>query len=66
LPKAGTAIKREYKGKTYQMTVHDTDFEYEGKRFSSLSTMAREITGQVWNGYLFWGLTTRVAKKGAA
>ena len=66
LPKAGTVIEREHKGKVYKVTVHDTDFEYQGKRFNSLSTIAREITGQVWNGYLFWGLIVRGAKKGAA
>ncbi len=65
LPKAGSVIEREHKGKMYKVTVHDTDFEHAGARYASLSTLAREITGQVWNGYLFFGLTGRAAKKGA-
>jgi len=65
LPKAGTVIERDYKGKRYKVTVHDTDFEYAGKRFASLSAIAKEITGQIWNGFLFFGLAS-LAKKGAA
>jgi len=63
LPPAGSKIKREYKGKVYQVTVHDHDFEYSSKRYGSLSTIAREITGQVWNGYLFFQLTQRRGKE---
>jgi hypothetical protein len=62
LPRAGTKLKREYKGKAYQVTVHEQDFEYASKRYASLSTLAREITGQVWNGFLFFGLTKRPGK----
>jgi len=62
LPKAGTTLVREYHGKSYQLVVHDRDFEYEGKRYGSLSTVAREVTGQVWNGFLFWGLKPAASK----
>lgn len=59
LPLAGTKLKRDYKGKTYQIVVHEGDFEYASKRYGSLSTIAKEITGQVWNGFLFFHLTQK-------
>jgi len=65
LPKAGSALEREYKGKRYEVTVHDVDFEYAGNRYASLSAIAKEITGQVWNGFLFFGIASQ-SKKGAA
>jgi hypothetical protein len=64
LPKPGTVIRREYNGKEYAVTVHETDFEYRGKRYASLSKIAKDITGTHWNGWLFFNLATR--KRGAA
>jgi hypothetical protein len=31
-------------------------FEYEGRKYKSLSAIAAEITGTRWNGFLFFGL----------
>jgi hypothetical protein len=59
LPKPGTVLRREYDGKEYAVTVHEADFEYRGKRYGSLSKIAKEITGTHWNGWLFFNLTTR-------
>lgn len=64
LPKPGTVLRREHEGKEYAVTVRDNDFEYRGKRYASLSKIAKEITGTHWNGWLFFNLTTR--KRGAA
>ena len=36
--------------------VLNDGFEYDGRRFSSLSGIAGEITGTRWNGFLFFGL----------
>jgi Protein of unknown function (DUF2924) len=36
--------------------VLTSGFEYEGRRFSSLSHIARDITGTRWNGFVFFGL----------
>ena len=48
---------REWKGKTYDVTViSDKCFECEGKRYKSLSAVAREITGTRWNGKVFFGV----------
>jgi len=37
--------------------VFDDGFEYDGRHYASLSALAREVTGQRWNGPLFFGLT---------
>jgi hypothetical protein len=31
-------------------------FEYEGRRYGSLSKIATEITGTRWNGFTFFNL----------
>ena len=59
LPKIGTTITREYKGKTLRVRLLEKGFEYQGGEFRSLSAVAREITGSTWNGFLFFGLAER-------
>ena len=34
-------------------------FEWQGRKYKSLSGIAREITGVRWNGYRFFGLQVR-------
>jgi hypothetical protein len=36
--------------------VLDDGFEYEDRHYTSLSTIAGEITGTRWNGFAFFGL----------
>ena len=63
-PMPGTLLTRLYQDKAYQVTVtHDNQFEFEGRLYSSLSVIAREITGTRWNGPLFFGLRKSVNKK---
>ena len=57
LPKPGAAIRRIYKGREIVVRVLDDAFEYDGKRYRSLSAIAQAITGAHWNGLLFFGLT---------
>jgi hypothetical protein len=64
LPPVGTVIRREHEGEVYEITVLEAGFDYEGRYYPTLSTVAREITGTTWNGFLWAGLTTR--KKRAA
>ena len=62
---AGTYLERDWNGRRYSVMVTDGGFEFEGKHYTSLSTIAREITGCVWSGPLFFGLkmdTRRDAK----
>jgi len=34
-------------------------YEYQGRPYQSLSSIARAITGTRWNGWLFFGLKNR-------
>lgn len=56
LPKAGTLLTREFKGKVHVVTVLEDGFEYDGRRYKSLSKIATEIAGTRWNGFMFFGL----------
>jgi hypothetical protein len=55
-PIAGTRLIREWKGVEHCVTVRDEGFEYQGRPFTSLSAIARTITGTRWNGLVFFGL----------
>jgi hypothetical protein len=54
-PIVGTRL-REWQGVEHTATVLDDGFEYQGRRYKSLSAIARAITGTRWSGPLFWGL----------
>lgn len=58
-PVSGTILSRLYQGTEYRVTVRDADFEYGGQLFSSLSAIAKRITGTQWNGRVFFGLVRR-------
>lgn len=66
LPKPGEILHREHHGKVIEIKVLEHGFEFDGRTWRSLSAIAREVTGVVWNGYLWAGLVKRVAKKGGA
>jgi hypothetical protein len=63
--KPGTQLIRSWKGKTHTVTIEEAGYQYEGRRYRSLSEIARHITGTQWSGPLFFGLKSRKAKKGA-
>jgi hypothetical protein len=53
----GTVLTREDRGIEHHVAVaQDGQYEYEGRRYPSLSMIAREITGTRWSGPLFFGL----------
>lgn len=54
--KPGTRLLRAWRGQTYTVTVADPGFIYESRTYSSLSVIAREITGTPWSGPAFFGL----------
>ena len=56
LPIPGTVISKVYKGTVIDVKVLDKGFEYAGKPYRTLSAIAGAVTGQHWNGYLFFGL----------
>jgi hypothetical protein len=42
--------------------VCDDSYEYQGRRYQSLSAIARAITGTRWNGWVFFGLKNQRAR----
>ena len=63
LPVPGTEITREYHGKQLVVRVLEDGFEYDGRRFRSLSAIASKATGSRWNGFLFFGLKGREGQR---
>ncbi len=59
LPMPGTVLTRPYKGRTLAVMVLEDGFEYEGRRYSSLTAIAKAVTGSHWNGMHFFGLKRR-------
>ncbi len=57
LPMPGTQLTRDFQGRKIIVIVREHGFEYEGRIFKSLSSVAKTATGTHWNGYLFFGLT---------
>lgn len=55
-PPPGTLLTRTYKGQLLEIEVLAEGFSYDGERFSSLSAVAKHITGSHVNGYRFFGL----------
>jgi len=47
---------REWDGMEHTVTVMKDGFDWQGRKFKSLSAAARAITGTQWNGYRFFGL----------
>lgn len=64
LPDVGTVLVREHAGLTHEVEVLESGFRYSGRRYGSLSAIAKEITGTAWNGFLFFGLTAKPVKHG--
>lgn len=57
--KPGTRLVREWSGVTHTVVIFGDGVEWRGKRYRSLSIVAREITGAHWSGPRFFGLTGR-------
>lgn len=57
LPSGGSWIEKQYKGKLLRVKVLEKGFEHEDEFFTSLSKLARAVTGQKSiNGYAFFKL----------
>lgn len=54
--KPGSRLVREWHGKPYQVMVTDKGFEWESEEYTSLSAIAKAITGAKWSGPRFFGL----------
>jgi hypothetical protein len=56
LPSSGARLVRDWRGKTHVVDVTQDGYVWQGKSYSSLSVIAREITGARWSGPRFFGL----------
>ncbi len=52
----GVVLVKNYKGKRYEVAVTERGFMYNGKNYSSISAVAKAITGTHWNGKRFFGI----------
>jgi hypothetical protein len=59
LPPPGNYVERLYKGKMIRVLVLTDGFEYEGRRYRSLSNIAGEVSGSSYNGFVFFKLGKR-------
>ena len=59
LPPAGSLLTRWYKGQSIEVKVLEHGFDYQGRAFSSLSALAKQITGSHCSGFSFFGLGRR-------
>jgi len=59
MPSPGSVLTRQYHGREIRVTTLDDGFEWDGRRYGSLSEVARAVTGQHWSGPLFFGLRKR-------
>jgi len=55
----GTQLVREWNGRVYRVSVTAHGFEMDGQSYSSLSAIAKRITGAEWSGPRFFGLNRR-------
>lgn len=59
----GTTLMRSWGDRTWSVLVTEDGLVFDGRRYASLSQIAREITGAHWSGPRFFGLTVTGARK---
>ncbi len=59
--KPGTRLVRDWGGASHHVLVLESGYHYRDRRYSSLSQIARDITGAHWSGPRFFGLRERAA-----
>lgn len=62
----GTQLVREHGGELHRVVVLEKGFSWNGSSYTSLSEIARTITGTSWNGPAFFGLRSTKALSGLA
>ena len=66
MAQSGTILIREWQGTAHRVTMLDDGVSFNGKRYRSLSEVAREITGSRWSGPRFFGLRSQVTENNHA
>ncbi len=62
--KSGTRLLRQWRGQSHEVSVTESGYEYRGTAYSSLSQIARKITGTRWSGPAFFGLNKTASAGG--
>ncbi len=57
--KTGASLVRRWRGHTHTVLVGEDGFEYDGRRYRSLTVIAERITGAHWSGPRFFGVNKR-------
>jgi hypothetical protein len=57
--KSGATLVRQWRGHTHTVLVREDGFEYDGRRYRSLTVIAEKITGAHWSGPRFFGVSKR-------
>jgi hypothetical protein len=55
--KTGATLVRRWRERTHTVLVREDGFEYEGRRYRSLTVIAEQITGAHWSGPRFFDLS---------
>jgi hypothetical protein len=64
-PRPGTRMVRQWQGKLHEVVTLESGYSYEGQKYTSLSEIARAITGTRWSGPAFFGLKKRRTEEAA-
>ena len=64
--KPGTMLMREHGGRVHHVMVVEGGFAWQGRTYTSLSEIARLITGTQWSGPRFFGLREGRDRNGIA
>jgi hypothetical protein len=59
LPPAGAQLHKTYKGKKLAVYVGDSNFDFNGTTYGTLSAVAKAISGSHVNGFTFFGLKSK-------
>lgn len=58
--KPGSRLVRHWHDRVYSVSALDQGFEFEERHYSSLTHIARQITGAAWSGPRFFSLKRRI------
>ena len=59
--KPGTRLVRGWRGRTVNVLVTESGFEFDGRQYRSLTQISGEVTGTHWSGPRFFGLKAKKA-----
>lgn len=61
LPPPGSYLERQFRGRTIRVLVLTDGFEFEGKRYRTLTSIAKAVSGCSYNGFMFFRLGRKSA-----